>query len=70
LLSQYGWPWSFWNFPAGQRSQATALLAFEKCITGHFSHARSVVVLGGESTRSPAAHVECFVQEACPASSW
>ena len=31
---------------------------------------RSAVVLGGESTRSPATHVECFVQEACPASGW
>ena len=70
FASQYGWPTACWNFPAGQRSQATALLSSEKCIAAHAWHARLVVALGTETTRSPLAQTACVVHKPFPALLW
>jgi hypothetical protein len=70
LVSQYGCPSVSWNLPEGHFVQVAALASFEKYISGHGLHARSVVAFGADSTCSPATHTVCSRQKPAPASGW
>ena len=51
-------------------AQLGAFVVVEIVPASHGAQPRSAVALGGDDTRSPFAHTECFVHDACPDSGW